>query len=125
MCKKYSSGAQQMDYENMTVSFKEFLHQYNQLCKWIEKINSLNHSQVMSSYCEKYVNQLFYEQMLKRSPRRQLLNEYAVHLVKYHPHLKSQVLAKLQYLNKQWKSIESSIMRCHNNDLIKGILHLF
>jgi hypothetical protein len=93
------------------VSFKEFIHQYNELKRWLEQMQSISCSgQQVSSYCEKYTNQLFYEEILKRSPRRELLNEYACHLVKYHPHLKKDVLFKLNYLNNQWKSIEFSII---------------
>lgn len=68
---------------------------------------------------------IFYEEILKRSPRRELLNEYACHLVKYHPHLKHDVLSKLNYLNKQWKSIEFSIIskRFQNEDITKGLQH--
>ena len=59
---------------------------------------------------------------MKRSPRRELLNEYASHLVKYHPHLKHEVLSKLQHLNKQWRSIEFSIVSKHyfNQEMTKG-----
>lgn len=67
---------------------------------------------------------IFYEEILKRSPRRDLLNEYACHLVKYHPHLKEDVLTKLHFLNRQWRSIEFSIMSKHyfNQDISKGML---
>jgi hypothetical protein len=58
--------------------------------------------------------------MLKRSPRRKLLNEYARHLVKYHPNLKNEVLIRLQHLNKQWKSIELTIFSKYFDD--KNIL---
>ena len=125
------------------VSFKEFLHQYNQLKIWLDKLRSLNND-ASSSYSEKYTKQvfnkvnslfislyilfnfvfvkIFYEEILKRSPRRELLNEYACHLVKYHPHLKDDVLTKLHYLNRQWRSIEFSIMSKHyfNQDISKG-----
>ncbi len=71
-----------------------------------------------------YNKKISYEEILKRSPRRELLNEYACHLVKYHPHLKHDVLSKLNFLNKQWKSIEFSIIskRFHNEDITKGVL---
>jgi hypothetical protein len=138
------------------VSFKEFLHQYNQLKSWLDQLKSFNTDSSLSSYCEKYTKQvslmsfrfcyilnhqsanllfsslhpyykIFYEEILKRSPRRELLNEYACHLVKYHPHLKHDVLIKLQYLNRQWRSIECSIMSKHyfNQDITKGAQILF
>ena len=106
------------------VSFKEFLHQYNELKRWLEQMQSISISgQDLSSYCEKYTNQIFYEEILKRSPRRELLNEYACHLVKYHPHLKQDVLFKLNHLNNQWKSIEFSIIskQLYNEDITKDL----
>lgn len=121
------SGTQliQNECENMSgnVSFKEFLHQYNQLKMWLDKLRSLNNDASTSSYSEKYTKQIFYEEILKRSPRRELLNEYACHLVKYHPHLKHDVLTKLHYLNRQWRSIEFSIMSKHyfNQDISKDL----
>ena len=67
--------------------------------------------------------QIFYEEILKRSPRRELLNEYACHLVKYHPHLKHDVLSKLNFLNKQWRSMEFSIIskRYFNEDIARDL----
>lgn len=124
------SGAQitpiQSDYENMSgnVSFKEFLHQYNELKRWLEQMQSISCSgQEVSSYCEKYTNQIFYEEILKRSPRRELLNEYACHLVKYHPHLKKDVLYKLNYLNNRWKMIEFSIIskQLYNENITRDL----
>ncbi len=106
------------------VSFKEFLHQYNELKRWLEQMQSISCSgQAVSSYCEKYTNQIFYEEILKRSPRRELLNEYACHLVKYHPHLKKEVLYKLNYLNNQWKSIEFSIIskQLYNENITRDL----
>ena len=109
-----------------SVSFKEFLHQYDELKRWLEQIQSFRHAESAStnksSYCEKYTNQIFYEEILKRSPRRELLNEYACHLVKYHPHLKSDVLSRINYLNNLWRSIEFSIIskRFYDKDITKG-----
>ncbi len=72
--------------------------------------------------CNFKFQKIFYEEILKRSPRRELLNEYACHLVKYHPQLKQEVLVKLQFLNRQWKFIEYSIISKHyfNQDITKG-----
>ena len=39
------------------VSFKEFLHQYNELNKWLEQMLSFN-SESMTSHSEKYTNQV-------------------------------------------------------------------
>ena len=121
----------QSDYENMSgsVSFKEFLHQYDELKRWLEQMQSFRDAEsaapshhTKSSYSEKYTNQIFYEEILKRSPRRELLNEYACHLVKYHPHLKSDVLSRIHYLNNLWRSIEFSIIskRLYDQDITKG-----
>ncbi len=109
---------------NGNVSYREFMHQYNELKRWLERLQSFNNSpDSISSQCEKYTNQIFYEEILKRSPRRELLNEYACHLVKYHPQLKQEVLVKLQFLNRQWKFIEYSIISKHyfNQDITKGM----
>jgi len=96
------------------VTFNEFIHQYNELKRWLERMKSITCSgQQESGYCEKYTNQLFYKEILKRSPRRELINEYACHLVKYHPHMKKDVLFKLNFLNDRWKSIEFSIISRH------------
>jgi hypothetical protein len=45
--------------ENLSgnVSFKEFLHQYNELNKWLEQMLSFN-SKTTSSHSEKYTNQV-------------------------------------------------------------------
>ena len=47
------------DYENMSgnVSFKEFLHQYNELNKWLEQMLCFN-QKAASSNSEKYTNQV-------------------------------------------------------------------
>jgi hypothetical protein len=65
---------------------------------------------------------IVYEELLRRSPRRKLLSEYACHLVKYHPHLKNDVLFKLQSLNSKWKLFEFSILtKCYCNErILKG-----
>jgi hypothetical protein len=53
-------------YSNMSgnVSYKEFMHQYNELKRWIDRLQSFNNdTESMSSYCEKYTKQvlnLFY-----------------------------------------------------------------
>lgn len=56
------SGTQliQNEYENMSgnVSFKEFLHQYNQLKSWLDQLKSFNNDTTLSSYCEKYTKQV-------------------------------------------------------------------
>ncbi|CAF0893673.1 unnamed protein product, partial [Brachionus calyciflorus] len=108
---------------SVNVSYKEFLHQYNQIKNWLDQLKIFRPAtKSTSSYCEKYTNQIFYEEILKRSPRRELLNEYACHLIKYHPNLKHDVLSKLHYLNKQWKSIESIISKNYfNQDIAKDL----
>ena len=107
------------------VSFKEFLHQYYELRKWLEQLKSFKQTTRFNnsmSSCEKYTNQIFYEEIIKRSPRRQLLNEYACHLIKYHPHLRTDVIDKLQYLNKLWKNIEFAYIAKFSisKNIIKG-----
>lgn len=143
------SGIQANQNENVsgTVSFTEFLHQFNELTKWINQMQSMRFDSSLDSFCEKYANQvcyvenkfkfklfiiylhtlfvkIFYEEIIQRSPRRKLLTEYARHLVKYHPHLKNDVLIKLHYLNKQWKSMEFSFFykRYYDSNIIKGNL---
>ena len=39
------------------VSFKEFLHQYNELKRWLEQMQ-FSYSDSISSFCEKYTNQV-------------------------------------------------------------------
>ena len=53
------SKIQNDDYENMSgnVSFKEFLHQYNELNKWLEQMMCFNQKST-SSNSEKYTNQV-------------------------------------------------------------------
>ncbi|RNA25322.1 nesprin-1 [Brachionus plicatilis] len=119
------SGAQKTDSQdlNVNVSYREFMHQFNQIKSWLDQFRCFRHTNKASaSFCEKYSNQIVYEEILKRSPRRELLNEYACHLIKYHPNLKHDVLSKLHYLNKQWKSIESIISkRYFNQDMAKDL----
>jgi hypothetical protein len=108
---------------NTKVSFKEFIHQYEELKKWLRQMKSFNRNQpLVSNCCAKYSNQILHDEILKRSPRRELLNEYAYKLVKYHPHLKHNVLAKLQFINKNWRSMEFSLIsqRYHNDNVTKG-----
>lgn len=57
-----SSQSIQYDYESMSgnVSFKEFLHQYDELNKWLEQIQSFKKDEKLSkkSFCEIYTNQV-------------------------------------------------------------------
>lgn len=62
-------------------------------------MNSFKSVSYMSN-CEKYTNHISFEEILKRSPRKELLNEHACHVIKYYPHLKQEVLSKLRYLGK-------------------------
>lgn len=43
---------------NANVSYKEFLHQFNQLKKWLEELQSFSFTSQTTSYCEKYTNQV-------------------------------------------------------------------
>ncbi len=111
--------------ENENVSFKEFLHQYEEFKKWLEHMNTFKSVNCMSN-CEKYTNHISFEEILKRSPRKELLNEYAGHVIKYYPHLKQEVLSKLRYLSKIWKKIEFTVLYKYfvNKNISKGkLLH--
>ena len=52
--------ANQNHHENIsgTVSFSEFLHQIEELTKWLNQIQSVNIENSLNSFCEKYANQV-------------------------------------------------------------------
>ena len=61
--KKKLSGAQtnqsdQIENKSGSVSFTEFLHQINELNKWLEQMQSISLSNSVTSCCEKYANQV-------------------------------------------------------------------
>ncbi|GAB1600555.1 uncharacterized protein LOC115209158 [Argonauta hians] len=93
---------------NPNVSFQEFMQQYQELNDWLNKIQAFTHRKVMSR-SEKYLNQTYHEELLQRSPRHKLLNDYARQLLKRYPALKRDVYTRLQFLNSQWQKIEQVI----------------
>lgn len=90
------------------VSFNEFLQQYNELTDWLTHIQSVTQRQ-SSSLSERYLNQTYHEEMLQRSPRRKLFNDYAKQLMRRYPDRKDEIQLRLQHLNKQWEALEKAI----------------
>lgn len=93
---------------NPNVSFQEFMQQYQELTEWLNQIQAFTQRKVMCQ-SEKYLNQTYHEELLQRSPRHKLLNDYARQLLKRYPALKGDVYIRLQLLNAQWQKIEQAI----------------
>lgn len=93
---------------NPNVSFNEFMQQYRELTEWLSQIQVFTQRKVMSR-SEKYLNQTYHEELLQRSPRHKLLNDYARQLLRRYPALKSDITMRLQHLNTQWQKIEEAI----------------
>ena len=53
--------------------------------------------------------QTYHEEMLQRSPRRKLFNDYAKQLMRRYPSRKDEVTSRLSHLNKLWAELEAAI----------------
>ncbi|XP_064623681.1 uncharacterized protein LOC135485513 isoform X2 [Lineus longissimus] len=94
---------------NTKVSFTEFIQQYKELTDWLTTIQVVTQRQGMTSLSEKYLNQSYHEEMLQRSPRRKLFNDYAKQLMRRFPNMKEEINSRLRHLNEQWVLLENAI----------------
>ena len=53
--------------------------------------------------------QTYHEEMLQRSPRRKLFNDYAKQLMRRYPNMKEEITVRIQHLNNQWQALEQAI----------------
>jgi len=53
--------------------------------------------------------QSYYEEMLERSPRRKLFNDYAKQLMRRYPNMKDEISVRLSHLNNQWERLQKTI----------------
>ena len=53
--------------------------------------------------------QTYHEEMLQRSPRRKVFNDYAKQLMRRYPSMKDEIQIRLQHLNGQWEALEKVI----------------
>lgn len=97
---------------NHKVSFTEFVQQYKELTDWLTQIQQVTQRQ-SSSLSEKYLNQAYQEEMLQRSPRHKLFNDYAKQLMRRYPSMKEEIIQRLQFVNTQWQALESIISPAH------------
>ena len=57
--------------------------------------------------------QTYHEEMLQRSPRRKLFNDYAKQLMRRYPSMKEEISVRLGHLNQQWELLQSAISPQH------------
>ncbi|KAL8613807.1 hypothetical protein ACOMHN_029664 [Nucella lapillus] len=91
-----------------SVSFTEFLKQYQELIDWLNQTQR-NTQRTLTSLSEKYLNQTYHEEMLEKCPQQELLCRYSHQLLGTHPHLASQVQCRMQRLHAQWALVEAAI----------------
>lgn len=53
--------------------------------------------------------QSYYEEMLDRSPRRKLFNDYAKQLMRRYPNMRDEITVRLTHLNNQWERLQSTV----------------
>ncbi|ELT91753.1 hypothetical protein CAPTEDRAFT_223168 [Capitella teleta] len=91
-----------------TVSFTEFVQQFTELTEWLTQIQLATQRQ-SSTLSEKYLNQSYHEEMLQRSSRRKLFNDYAKQTMRRYPALKEEISVRLARLNTQWAALEAAM----------------
>lgn len=131
------------------VSFTEFVQQYTELTEWLTQIQLVTQRR-SSTLSEKYLNQVglllflsplvtiypvtfdpmqsYHEEMLQRSPRRKLFNDYAKQLMRRYPNLREEINVRLARLNSQWAALEATIsplQQAHDETtMLRGKPHL-
>ena len=72
--------------------------------------------------------QTYHEEMLQRSPRRKLFNDYAKQLMRRYPNMKEEITIRIQHLNNQWQALEQAISPRtgyqDHNTMVKGELFI-
>jgi len=53
---------------------------------------------------------MYHEEMLKQSPRQQLINDYARQLMRRYPQLKQEIASRLAHVNEQWAEVMSGLV---------------
>ncbi|KAL5008997.1 hypothetical protein ScPMuIL_014578 [Solemya velum] len=95
---------------NTSFSYTEFTQQFHELSDWLCKLQQATSCKTLGlTISEKYVYQSWHEEMLKKSPRLKLLNEYASQVEERYPKLKSEINVRLEYLNTQWKDVQKGL----------------
>ncbi|KAL4237335.1 hypothetical protein ACF0H5_002053 [Mactra antiquata] len=99
----------------LIVTFNEFLQQYKEISDWLKSIQTALQEKATSlALSEKYLNQSYYEE-LQRSPKLQLLNDYAVQLKQCQPVLTDEVNIFLKEVNSQWDNILKAVTPSNPN----------
>ena len=57
--------------------------------------------------------QSYYEEMLNKSPRKKVFNDYARQLQRRYPSMKEEISIRIQHVNNQWQALETAISPLH------------
>ena len=53
---------------------------------------------------------MYHEEMLKQSPRQQLLKDYAIELLRRYPQLKQEIQLRLTHVSEQWCEVMDQLV---------------
>ncbi|XP_052767291.1 uncharacterized protein LOC128208037 [Mya arenaria] len=109
-CQMSQEGEMEEATRTSHVSFQEFLTQYKEISDWLKTIEAAISQKASSTLAlsEKYLNRSYYEE-LERSPKLQLLNDYATQLKTCQPVLREEVDVFLKEVNTQWTTILTAV----------------
>jgi hypothetical protein len=108
-CKSTESELSSDDLSTETkVSYNEFLQQYKELTDWLGHIQQAVSRQTDSA-SERYLNQIYNEEMMKECQRQTSFNDYGKELVLRYPQLKQEILSRQKHVNDLWLTICNNI----------------
>ncbi|CAG5127365.1 unnamed protein product, partial [Candidula unifasciata] len=91
-----------------SVSLVEFLQQYKELTDWLKQVKEITHRDI-ACLSEKYLHLSYHEEMLERSSRRQVLEDYSSQLVMFCPKVADEIKERMAALDVQWVDLEQAV----------------